>query len=180
MSRTSEGIEADDERSMNGTTVNAAHLPYGESMKLADGDILALANTQVVQFTTQAQPPSPPPPNAWAIFINGTARTYAYLTETSYSVVFNANELRLEAGENPSAVARVRNLQKPELFALAGEWILALQYKKTDYDYQRYPLEPGKWKPLDSLPASLVKLSADRKSIAEEGPAFQIVVLSPE
>jgi tetratricopeptide (TPR) repeat protein len=40
VSRTSDGIEADDERSMNGTTVKAAHLPYGESMKLADGDVL--------------------------------------------------------------------------------------------------------------------------------------------
>jgi hypothetical protein len=148
-------------------------------MKLSEGDLITLANSEVLRFTTQKQPPSQPPPNAWAIFINGTARTYAYLTEPSYSVLLRADGLRIEPGENPSAVARVRNHQKPELFSAGGEWFLAVEFKRNDYDYTWNLVQPDKWTPLESLPASPIKLSADRKQILERGPAFQIVTLGP-
>jgi tetratricopeptide (TPR) repeat protein len=180
VSRTSEGIQADDERSLNGTTVDAAQLPYGEDVKLADGDLISLANTEVLQFTAQEQPAPQPPPNAWAIFINGSTRTYTYLTEQSYSVVLTSNELRLEPGENPSAIVRVRNQQQPELFSAGGEWSLVVEKKTSDYDYSRSAVAPGKWTPIQNLPTSLAKLSADRKQILEGGPAFQIVTFAPK
>src|SRR5262249_3089591 len=47
-----DGFQTDDLRSRNGTTVNAAQIPYGIGTKLSNGDIIALAETEVLQFTT--------------------------------------------------------------------------------------------------------------------------------
>ena len=51
-------FQAEDLRSTNGTSVNAVRLPYGLGKKLDDGDIIALANKEILQFT--AKPPSLP------------------------------------------------------------------------------------------------------------------------
>lgn len=181
ISLSNDGIHADDERSTNGTTVNAVQLPYSRSAKLSDGDLISLANTEVLQFTAQQpEPPRQPPPSSWAIFINGSTRSYSYLTDKFYSVVLTSNELRLEPGDNPSAIVRVRNQQQPEQLSAGGEWSVVVEYKKSDYDYLRLPVAPGKWVPIENLPTSLAKLSADRRQILEEGPAFQIVTITPD
>jgi tetratricopeptide (TPR) repeat protein len=180
VSRTSEGIQVDDERSLNGTTVNAVQLPYGQDLKLSDGDVISLANTEVLRFAVQEQPAPAPPPSAWAIFIDGSTRTYSYLTEKAYSVVLTSAELRIQAGENASAVLRLRDQQKPELLNANGEWSVVFEYKKNDYEYGWNLAQHGKWTPIDSLPARLVKLSADGRQILQEGPSFQIVTIASD
>lgn len=180
VSRTSAGIQADDERSRNGTTVNARQLPYGEDVKLSDGDLITLANTEVLQFTTREQPAPTPPPGAWAIFINGSTRTYTYLTEKTYSVVLTSRDLRVEPGENAAAILALHGGQNPQLRYAKGEWSVVFEYKKDDYEYGGSLVPAAKWVPIDNLPARFVELSADRKQIVEEGPAFQIVKIAPD
>ena len=99
-----DGYHADDVRSLNGTTINATQLPYGLGKQLADGDIITLANTEVLQFTTQR--PSLPaiPPSAWAIFIDGPRRNFFYLTETMYSVDVTPAGVTIEKGESASTL----------------------------------------------------------------------------
>jgi tetratricopeptide (TPR) repeat protein len=174
-----EGIHVDDERSRNGTTVNALQLPYGQDVKLSDGDLIALANTEVLQFTTREQPPPRPPPTAWAVFINASTRTYTYLTENAYSVILTSHDLRVEPGENAAASLALHGGQNPQLRYPNGEWSIVFEYKKNDYEYGEHVVPTRKWVPIDNLPARFVKLSADRTRIVEDGPAFQIVTVAP-
>jgi tetratricopeptide (TPR) repeat protein len=71
-----EEFRADDLRSRNGTTVNAQQLPYGLGAKLVDGDIICLANEEVLQFTTQQRTWPSMPTGTWAIFIDASTRGY--------------------------------------------------------------------------------------------------------
>jgi tetratricopeptide (TPR) repeat protein len=176
-----EEFQTDDVRSLNGTTVNALQLPYGLGAKLADGDLISLANTEVLQFTTQ--PPTPPsmPPTTWAIFIDGSTKSYSYLTEPLYSVEWARTGLRIEKGDSSTALLKIRQgPQTPKLFHTApAEWSVAIFAKVNDYDYRPQILPAREWSDFYSLPAGLLKLSADRK-IRERGPAFQIVLITAD
>lgn len=89
--------------------------------------------------------------------------------------------MRIETGDSRSGVLQLRHGQKgPELFVAPGEWSVVFTYKKDDYDYGDSLAPPGKWMTVDNLPGRLIKLSADRKQILEEGPAFQIVTIAPD
>jgi len=174
-----EGFQADDVRSLNGTTINADQLPYGMGIKLSDGAIISLANKEVLQFTTQRPTPPSPPPSTWAIFIDGSTRSYVYLTEPIYSVRLTSDGLRIEQGETRSALLKIRRSQhKSELFVAATEWSVVVVAKAGDYDYNKWYLPTGRWTGYDDLPARLVKPSTDRKEILEQGPAFQIVSMT--
>jgi hypothetical protein len=73
-----------------------------------------------------------------------------------------------------------RGQKGPELFVAPGEWSVVFTYKKDDYDYGDSLAPPGKWMKIDNLPGRLIRLSADRKQILEEGPAFQIVTMTSD
>jgi hypothetical protein len=79
-----------DMRSLLGTTVNANFLPYGESAKLKDGDIVVLGGVAPFEFEIINYAPfqlwvsptrRPPSPQGWAALIDGRARAVHYLTE---------------------------------------------------------------------------------------------------
>ncbi len=174
-----EEFRVDDVRSLNGTTVNAVQLPYGLGAKLSDGDLISLANKEVLQFTVQ--PPMLPsiPPSTWAIFIDGSTRSYSYLTEPIYSVGLTPAGLRIEKGDIDSALLKIRHgPQKSELFDAVTDWSVVVVFKENDYNYSQRILPAGQWSTFHDLPASLVKLSADRQNIVEQGPAFQIVTIT--
>ena len=175
-----EGFQAVDLRSLNGTDINAIPLPFEGSQALVDGDLVALANTEVLQFTTREQLPPTPPPAAWAIFINGSTRTYTYLTEKTYSLALTSRDLRVEPGENVAAILSLHGGQNPQLRYANSEWSVVFEYKKNDHEYGVGLVPAAKWVLIDNLPARFVKLSADRRQIVEEGPAFQIVAIAPE
>ena len=175
-----EGFQAVDLRSTNGTDINAIPLPFEGSQALVDGDLVALANTEVLQFTTREQLPPTPPPAAWAIFINGSTRTYTYLTEKTYSLALTSRDLRVEPGENVAAILSLHGGQNPQLRYANSEWSVVFEYKKNDHEYGVGLVPAAKWVLIDNLPARFVKLSADRRQIVEEGPAFQIVTIAPE
>ena len=175
-----DGFQADDVRSLNGATINADQLPYGMGIKLSDGAIISLANKEVLQFTTQRPTPLSPPPSTWAIFIDGSTRSYVYLTEPIYSVQLTSDGLRIEKGETRSALLKIRRgQQKSELFVAAAEWSVVVVAMEDDYNYRKWYLPMGRWTGYDDLPARLVKPS-DREEILEQGPAFQIVSMTRE
>ena len=175
-----EGFQAVDLRSLNGTDINAIPLPFEGSQALVDGDLVALANTEVLQFATQEQLPPTLPSAAWAIFINGSTRTYTYLTEKTYSLALTSRGLRVEPGENVAAILSLHGGQNPQLRYANSEWSVVFEYKKNDHEYGVGLVPAAKWVLIDNLPARFVKLSADRRQIVEEGPAFQIVTIAPE
>ena len=111
-----EGFQTDDLRSLNGTTVNAQQLAYGLGTKLSGGDVISLANEEILQFTTQAPTLPSIPPSTWAIFIDGSARSYVYLTESAYSVVLTSGDLQVEKGDAASAVLKIRHGQQGSEF----------------------------------------------------------------
>ncbi|MEO8326672.1 MAG: FHA domain-containing protein, partial [Nitrospirota bacterium] len=92
----SQDLFAVDNRSLNGTTVNAIFLPYGDYEKpLQDGDLIVLAGIASFQFTGVAYEPlqfwTPSPkthlrPLGWGIFIDGVNRSYTYFKSNQYFV----------------------------------------------------------------------------------------------
>jgi tetratricopeptide (TPR) repeat protein len=177
-----EGFQAVDLRSLHGTYIDAIPLPFEGSQALVDGDLVALPS-EVLQFTTREQPPPTPPPAAWAIFINGSTRTYTYLTEKSYSLVLTSRDLRVEPGENAAAILSLHGGQDPQLQYANGEWSVVFEYKEDYHEYGDSLVPATKWVLIHDLPTRFgafvfVKLSADRGQIVEEGPAFQIVTIA--
>ena len=177
-----EEFRADDLRSRNGTTVNAQQFPYGLGAKLSDGDIICLANVEVLEFIKQQRIASPIPMGTWAIFIDGSTRSYSYLTEPLYSVeLTSAGLLHVDKGDVHSALLKIRrDGQKSELFDSADEWPVFVVFKKDDYTYEPEYLPTRQWTEFYNLPSRLVKMSADRKKVLQQGPAFQIVTIASE
>jgi hypothetical protein len=99
--------------------------------------------------------------------------------EPTYSVVLTSHDLRIDRGETTGAILSLRGGQNPQIRYADGEWSVVSEYKKNDYEYGFGLAPKGKWVSIDSLPSTLLKLSLDRRQIAEKGPAFQIVKLGP-
>jgi tetratricopeptide (TPR) repeat protein len=177
-----EGFRAEDFRTANGTTVNGQLLPYGHSVSLSDGDIICLANMEVLQFATHQRPLPSMPTGTWAVFIDGQTKGYFYLTEPLYSVDLDASSvLQIETGDAHSALLKIRNdRQKPEMFAAVTEWAVLVFFKKGDYVYEQGYLPTDRWITLNNRPSRLVRASTDREHILQEGPAFQIVTTASE
>lgn len=173
-----EGFQAEDLRSLNGTTVNGVQLEYGRGLKLSDGDMISLANMEVLQFKTAKSLPSAPPPSTWGIFINGEKKGYQYLTGSEYSVVMKDGKLSLEQGVSEVAALKLRYVdRKAQLYEVKDEWSLVFTMKESDYDYGKRVLPSGEWVELPNLPSTYMRLSPDRQEILSEGPSFQIVTI---
>jgi tetratricopeptide (TPR) repeat protein len=176
-------FQADDVRSRNGTAVNADQIPYGLGIQLSDKDLISIANNEVLQFTTQRPTLPSMPTSTWAIFIDGSTKSYAYLTAPFYSIEFTSSDspsagLRIEEGDVRSAVLKIRRgPQVPELFDAVDKWSVRLFEKVNDYDYNVVYPRQGQWSDLSGRPARLVNLSSDRKKSLIEGPTFQIVTI---
>jgi tetratricopeptide (TPR) repeat protein len=174
-----DGFQADDVRSRNGTSVNGQTWPYGVGKKLADRDIIALANVEVLQFFTGVPVLPSRPARAWGILIGGSPRQTVYLTEESYSLKATAGGVLAEPGISDGALASLRVANgKIEMMDLVDEWEAIYVYKESDYDYRTAVLPSGQWFDVTDLPPlQIVKLSADREKIAAKGPSFQIVAI---
>ena len=98
------------------------------------------------------QLPPTPPPAAWAIFINGSTRTYTYLTEKTYSLVLTSRDLRVEPGENAAAILSLHGGQIPQLQYANGEWSVIVEYKKNYHEYDADLVPAAKWVLIDNLP----------------------------
>jgi hypothetical protein len=177
----SRDLHIDDLRSRNGTTINARLLPYGIGAKLADKDIIVLANVEPLQFRiTKPSPPPRIPPYAWAVFIDSESKNYRYMTTPTpeYFLTIEDGKLLLLPGSSDLGVLKLRRRDdKAQMLVLSGDWKLVTTVKETDYEYKTYILNSGEWFDLYDVPMNFVKLTADGKNILVEGPAFQMVLL---
>jgi pSer/pThr/pTyr-binding forkhead associated (FHA) protein len=187
-----EGPRIEDFRSLNGTAVNAGFIPYGHTQLLQDGDIITLANTEVLRFTTTKTEQPTVPSNAWAIFIDGKSRTYSYLTDSLYSLVETPDGLTAKEGDAPSALVKLRHQDNkpPEAIGIDSRWAICVKGKMDDYRYGQHVLNPNEMKSLFNVPARLIdkkkstgsERAANKPASPEqtncEGPPFQIVLFS--
>jgi hypothetical protein len=96
-------------------------------------------------------------------------------------LAIDGGKLAIQPGSSDSPLLRLREGQgKPQMMITnSSDWTVIFTVKQTDYEYKSYIAKAGEWgDPLD-VPLSFVKLSADRKKIQFEGPAFQIVFFQP-
>jgi hypothetical protein len=78
-------LVAVDVRSLNGTTVNAEFLKYGDILKLTDGDVMTLAGMAPFKFTTSPKEIRPQT-SAWGMVTDGRSRTANYLAEPEHNL----------------------------------------------------------------------------------------------
>jgi tetratricopeptide (TPR) repeat protein len=176
----SRDMRIDDMRSRNGTTLNARVLPYGIGAKLSDHDVIVLANVVPLQFWLTKPPASfAIPKDAWAVSVEGESKGYRYLTGQEYSWTIEDGKLVFHTGFSNSAVLRLRRVNDtPQMMIVNNQWKVASTIKETDYEYKTYAINAGEWLDHPDGPLRFVKLSPDEKSISEEGPAIQFVLLN--
>jgi len=105
-------------RSLVGTTVNADFLPYGESAKLKDGDMVVLGGVAPFEFEIINYAPlqlwvpptkRPPRPQGWAALIDGRARAVHYLTEAEQFVDMDTDgRLQVSVRETGNSLMRIK------------------------------------------------------------------------
>jgi len=108
-----------DMRSLNGTTVNGDFLPYGDSRRLEDGDILVLASVAPFRFQrinyfpfqlwvppiTEKQSPS-----GWGMLVEHGSKKLHYLDADTYFVaVDDANNLELQQLQSEKSLLTIRH-----------------------------------------------------------------------
>jgi tetratricopeptide (TPR) repeat protein len=173
-------LHIDDMRSRNGTTINARLLPYGMGEKLSDQDLIVLANVVPLQFWLTKPPASfTIPKDSWGISVEGHPKGYRYLTGQEYSLTIAEGKLAFQKGVSNSALLNLRRVKdKVEMMIVNSEWKVIFTFKETDYEYKTYIMKTGEWFEALDGPLRFVKLSPDEKSIIEDGPAVQFVLLN--
>ena len=151
-------FRADDMRSLNGTTINARFLRYGDFRELRTGDLVALAG--VAAFRFQEKEPSyvpfwepiPPhgremPQGAWAILIDGVTRSAVPLFNER--VFLNANDNgAVKPAESLAELSVVEVEQDQDRgFTLRNrskQYSLFAMFKYKDRTYISLQVPPGK------------------------------------
>lgn len=104
-------LTAFDMRSLNGTTVNARFLLYGEPQHVEDGDVFVLAGIGPLRFSTivysplqfwTPQPTTLDPPKGWGLLLDGKTKTVLELTKLEHFVAVNQED-RLQLIDGPDA-----------------------------------------------------------------------------
>jgi hypothetical protein len=148
VSRLHVSIEPDldmvDLRSLNGTTVNARFLPYGQTKSLHGGDLVALAGAALyrieplhysgVPFVDASFRDAAPAPG-WGIFVDGDARATTPLTRSTYYVAVRGDRLALTTASTPDAIATIERDGSEVIVGKGGRGVLGVQFKKSDYEY---------------------------------------------
>ena len=149
-------------RSLNGTTVNARFLPYGQSCKLQDGDILVIAGIAPFQITNpdislptlgrlRSKNLSSPIPGTWGMLVDGKSRGVTYLNQSIYSLSLDEKKsMRV----NPNDVGRAFMILEKYIGYRKNEPIdmikirkinpdgkFEIKYKDSDYNYPQGSIE---------------------------------------
>jgi hypothetical protein len=188
----------EDTQSLNGTTINNIPLYYGTPRKLGDGDIVVLGNVMPMLFTLNEPNIEEPPAGCWAIFIDGEARKYHYLTTkyNLYAVSVGMDEseqtfkLLFQAGDRDDSVMRFRlsryveYLGEERLFITKDsgmlQWKLRSSAKDSNRDYYDFKIPLGAWRKAIVSPVKLrlanYANNHKRELTTANDPTFQLVV----
>jgi hypothetical protein len=147
-------LVAIDMRSYNGTTVNAAFLPYGNSVTLRSGDIIVLGGTAPFRFETiqyarfqfwtpflERNAPTP----GWGLLIDGRSRTVTPLERAEHFLsVRNGAIVPLEdEGKDAVLVIRLAKNGVMTVQSLSDSIESLIELKEDDHNYRHYRLKPG-------------------------------------
>lgn len=133
-----------DMRSLNGTTVNAEFLPYGKAGKLTAGDVITLGGIAPFYFSTSPNQMSRPS-LAWAMVIDGKARTYHYLSSDHYVVALNPDGTIVVSDDEDAkgllSIKRIREVLAIE--DVQDSHDLRVEMRLGDYTYVSCRMPPG-------------------------------------
>jgi hypothetical protein len=159
-----------DQRSKNGTTINAEFIPYGTSRTVEDGDIIVLAGVQLYNFSKidrsyffflrswfsflqswfpffQSSYPEAPTvsPWTWGLLIDGSAKRLVSLTAERYWLEESNKELKVGPTRTDTALLEIRRPVpgKPTIIYRGKPNVLFVVVKGNEYQYQPHPLEPN-------------------------------------
>ncbi|MBV9168675.1 MAG: FHA domain-containing protein [Chloroflexi bacterium] len=140
-------LTTDDLRSLYGTTINARFLPYGQTARLHDGDILAFSGEAALKFSSNLAR-GMNPSGAHAIVIDGTRRSILPLADGVNFLSLDASGGIQQAQSDPgdsimtvtvepsSDLGRRVSIMTP----VTG---IKLTAKIDDYNYPSYNLPPN-------------------------------------
>lgn len=134
-----------DVRSLNGTTVNAQFLPYGKAEKIKAGDVITLAGIAPFQFSTSPKQKSRPA-SAWAMVIDGKARTHHYLSSDQYTLALNADgTVAISQGNGDKGRLSIEKMNKGVVIKDSEDgYDLMVEMRLGDYTYVSCKIPPGK------------------------------------
>ena len=166
----------EDLRSTNGTTINARHLTYGSVTSLADGDLIVLASTQALRFTTDnPNGLRDQPSGTWGILIDGLNRRFFYLSESVYSLYSSDGGVSPDARNSEDAIFVISKRPRGiEVFDPLDQWSARVTIRHSDRDYESFELDSDTSYELIGFPIELehrIGLGAVPANIV-----FQIVV----
>ena len=141
---------AQDARSLNGTTINARFLQYGNERELMDGDLISIAGIALFRFSI-AQPlmvpffpastpkSSPLPEGVWAMLVDGESKTVIPLIDGVYFLGTGTNRtISLENSKQDGSLLRITRTERGiELDTLetTDEHYLFAMFKFEDRQY---------------------------------------------
>jgi len=149
-----------DNRSTNGTTVNATFVPYGDEGKvLENGDIVELAGVSALRYYTLSYPlyqfwkkdiAKGDKARGWALFVDGLHKKIIDLTEDEYFLRKNGQNVILTSESGPGVLVEMRrssdNQCTVEIRDTSDESDLVVQFKGDDYKYPSYLFPSNEWK----------------------------------
>lgn len=138
-------LEVFDNRSLNGSTVNAQFLPYGEKHQLTSGDVIALAGMVVFRFNRIEFAPlkvlqitEREPLKGWLLFVDGLNRKAIPLTAKQYFLSLDhQGQALLSPEEKSRTLLRIEANEQSyvQVFDEEDSSDLFFQFKGDDYTY---------------------------------------------
>ncbi|HYE55711.1 MAG TPA: FHA domain-containing protein [Chitinophagaceae bacterium] len=180
----------EDLQSLNGTTLNANLLEYGNAQTLQHNDIICLAGVLPLLFSKEPPPPLEVPAGTWGVWINAEERSFTHLTGIYYSLTLkDVSENKFTIGpvkqEKPKPVLELVNendsvkmLCRPIPVDDQKKWTFCTPLKGEGRTHEFYLLKEEEWViPLNSpIRFALVKFDVTPPTILENGPWIQLIL----
>lgn len=150
-----QGLKIYDNRSLNGTTVNAQFLPYGKQRELSSGDIVSLAGMAAIRFKSIEFAPitvmrisDRAPTKGWLLFVDGSNREVIPLTEQQYFLSLDDNgQVLLSQEKETGTLLRIEADEQTyvRIYDEKDSSDLLFKIKGDDYYYPEVKLPAGNW-----------------------------------
>ena len=171
-----DGPTLEDQRSLNGTTVNSKVVPYGIPYSLQNKDVIVLANLIPLQFTKTKSDEDPAPLDYWAIYISPTFQKITYLVEDDYYLYIDEEYyLTVETEKRADPVLQIRRTNRGMAYYLfKSRWDLTSIYR-YQHKYETYIIKREEFIPGITAPSQFAMVD-DQNKIQSYGPRFQVIL----
>ena len=178
-----------DMRSLNGTTINAHFLPYGESQVLIDGDLVVLAGVAPFRFNLMTYPwyaltphkaPNDEAAPGWGMLVDGENRISHHLVSDTYFLYLDKDQ-KMAVSSTPTSNALMRfKIGEDGLVAVQDQdddHPLFVEVKAGDYTYLRCEVPASiPYKAFDprELPCKILSEPQDHREIPRKEESFKV------